>query len=136
MQHHAKSGLFLIEMIISIAFFSVASAACINLFVSAHLQSVATRESNMAVMTAQSAAESFKSANAVPEDIAEILGVTVDDDNIVKVFYDSNWSKVDYKSKYMVEMKIDSTVVPASAVIEVFESDKSIHSIEVKKYVS
>ena len=53
----SKSSLFLIELIISILFFSLASAACIQLFVKAHLLDKKTQETNQIVMWSQNLAE-------------------------------------------------------------------------------
>ncbi len=53
----SKSNLFLLELIISILFFSIASAACIQLFVKAHLLDDKTKEQNFAVTWSQNLAE-------------------------------------------------------------------------------
>lgn len=53
----SKSSLFLIELIISILFFSLASAACIQLFVKAHLLDEKTQEYNQIVMWSQNLSE-------------------------------------------------------------------------------
>lgn len=53
----SKSNLFLLELIISILFFSIASAACIQLFVKAHLLDNKTKEQNLAVTWSQNLAE-------------------------------------------------------------------------------
>lgn len=53
----SKSSLFLIELITAILFFSLASAACIQLFVKAHLLDVKTQESNQIIMWSQNLAE-------------------------------------------------------------------------------
>lgn len=53
----SKSGLFLIELIISILFFSLASVACIQLFVKAHLLDTKTQETNQIVIWSQNLSE-------------------------------------------------------------------------------
>ena len=53
----SKSSLFLIELIISILFFSIASAACIQLFVKAHLTDEKTQETNQIVIWSQNLSE-------------------------------------------------------------------------------
>ena len=52
----SKSSLFLMELIISILFFSLASAACIQLFVKAHVLDIRTREQNETVIWSQNLA--------------------------------------------------------------------------------
>ncbi len=49
----SHSSLFLMELIISILFFSLAGAACIQLFVKAHVLGQNTREQNQAVIWSQ-----------------------------------------------------------------------------------
>lgn len=56
----SKSSLFLMELIISILFFSIASAVCIQLFVKAHLLNVRTQEQNQTVVWSQNLAELWR----------------------------------------------------------------------------
>lgn len=54
---HSKSSLFLMELIVSILFFSLASAICIQLFVRSHSISLETINLNNAITQAQNLAE-------------------------------------------------------------------------------
>ena len=56
---HSRSTLFLLELIIAIFFFSVASTVCIQLFAKSHLLSKQTINENHAVTQTQNLAESF-----------------------------------------------------------------------------
>lgn len=56
---HSKSSLFLMELIIALLFFSLASTVCIRLFVKAHSLSSQTVDMNHAVNYAQNMAETF-----------------------------------------------------------------------------
>lgn len=56
---HSKSALFLMELIIALLFFSLASTVCIRLFVNAHSLSAQTVDMNYAVNYAQNMAEAF-----------------------------------------------------------------------------
>lgn len=56
----SKSSLFLMELIISILFFSIASAVCIQLFVKAHLLNIRTQEQNQTVVWSQNLAELWR----------------------------------------------------------------------------
>lgn len=56
----SKAGLFLIELIIAIAFFAVASAICVQLFVKAYLISARSSDISVASGIAQNEAEAFK----------------------------------------------------------------------------
>lgn len=56
----SKSSLFLMELIISILFFSIASAVCIQLFVKAHVLNTRTQEQNQTVVWSQNLAELWR----------------------------------------------------------------------------
>lgn len=56
----SKSSLFLMELIISILFFSIASAVCIQLFVKAHVLNNRTQEQNQIVVWSQNLAELWR----------------------------------------------------------------------------
>ncbi len=56
---HSKSSLFLMELIIALLFFALASTVCIRLFVNAHTLSRQTVDINMALNYAQNMAEAF-----------------------------------------------------------------------------
>lgn len=58
-RNSSKSGLFLMELILGIMFFSVAAAICVKLFVSSHQLSEKSIYLNYAVTFSQSIAESF-----------------------------------------------------------------------------
>lgn len=56
---HSKTSLFLMELIIALLFFSLASTVCIRLFVNARSLSSQTVDTNHAVNYAQNMAEAF-----------------------------------------------------------------------------
>lgn len=59
----SKSGLFLMELILSILFFSLSSAVCVQLFVKSHLISQQSVDLNSAVEWCQNIAEAFYGTN-------------------------------------------------------------------------
>lgn len=59
----SKSGSFLMELILSILFFSVASAICIQLFAKAHLLDQKTGYQNQAVIWAENLASLWQAEN-------------------------------------------------------------------------
>lgn len=63
---HSRSSLFLMELIIAILFFSLASAVCIRLFVKSHLVSESTVNQNHAITHAQNMAEVWLSVDGSP----------------------------------------------------------------------
>lgn len=85
------SGLFLIEMIIAIGFFSLACAVCVQLFVKGHLMSVESNELSRSVIYAQNAAEAFKATDGDIQATAELLGAAAMGDRIILGF-DDEWN--------------------------------------------
>lgn len=69
-----KTGLFLMELIIAILFFSLAAAICIQLFVKSHMISGRSIALNHSILLAQNTAEIFYATNGDPEKMASLLG--------------------------------------------------------------
>jgi Tfp pilus assembly protein PilV len=145
MHNSAKSGLFLIEMIIAICFFALAAAVCTSLFVRAHLVSEETRQTNMAVLTAQSVVESFKAAGGTVKGAAETFSAHPNDDSgrgSFTLYYDKGWQQTagdDYD--YKVDVTIDESVSPRDIVVHVMDiagdgTQTLLYSLEAKTYIS
>ena len=62
-KNSSKSGIFLMELILSILSFSIAAAVCVKLFVTAHRLSDQSVNLNHAVAMAESIAEAFYGCN-------------------------------------------------------------------------
>ncbi len=62
-KNSSKSGIFLMELILSILFFSIAAAVCVKLFVTAHRLGDQSVNLNHAVSMAESIAEAFYGCN-------------------------------------------------------------------------
>lgn len=83
----SKSSLFLMELIIAILFFAMASAVCIQLFVKSHLLGNTTAEENHALLLCQNLSEIYlgvlpEHGDSTPEAIEEsIFSLTEDDES-------------------------------------------------------
>lgn len=86
-----RSSLFLLELMIAILFFSLASAVCVQIFVKAHTISRETQELNMAVEKISGYTEIF------------LAGQLVED---TEVYYDSKWKECGRKNA-AYEIKVD-----------------------------
>lgn len=69
---HSKVSLFLIELIIALFFFSLASTVCIRLFVKSHTLTKQTTDLNYAVTAAQNMAEAYLGCEG---DLDEIMSL-------------------------------------------------------------
>ena len=132
----SKSGLFLMELIIAIAFFAVSSAVCVQLFAMAHNLSSRSVGIQMAVMNAQSAAESFKSTGGDIDSMTSILQSSVVDDTLVLGF-DENWIRSSHDIRFVMVVEIDASTALATAVITVTDNmlDEELYSLTVLRYL-
>ena len=69
----SRTGLFLMELILSILFFSLAGAICIQLFVKSHVVSQNSVDLNHSVLRAQNMAEAFYGCDGNPAEIKELF---------------------------------------------------------------
>ena len=85
---HSKSSLFLIELIVSLCFFSLASVVCVRLFVYAHKVSTESRRETLAIQVSQNAAECFIAADGDEEEFRRLFAMTLpqDPDDITTEF--------------------------------------------------
>ena len=119
-----KSSLFLIELILAITFFSLASAICLQLFVKSHLLSQETTQLNIGINLASSAAEIFHQSYG--------------DINSYTEFYDENGVSCQKSDAvYTVTLTKKETPELVSAVIEVLlsEDNSSVYKLPVQVHV-
>jgi len=92
---HSKSALVLMELIIVILFFSLASAVCIQLFSKAHLLSEKTVNENHAVIHAQNLAECFLATEGDSAQIKSIFDSSLEDtpEDTVILLFNADWQK-------------------------------------------
>ena len=133
-----KSGLFLIELIIMILFFAIASAICVRLFVHAHLTAKASTDLSQAVFISQSAAETIKGTDASSEKLSELLGA-VPSENGYSVFYDKNWQRMasSQDCSYRMDITLKKTENILTAALVVIDTEKNtdapIYDLTVNK---
>ncbi len=85
----SKSSLFLMELIMSILFFSLAAAVCVQLFVQSHTLSKSSVELNHAVVECESLAELIYGTDGNPT----LDGLSVWDGDTITYSYDKDFNK-------------------------------------------
>lgn len=133
-----KSGLFLIELIIAILFFSLASAICIQLFIKAHFVSSNSEDLSMALNQSQSVAEYFKASNGTSAELVNMLdGELGEKPNEIILNYDKNWNTAVTNPVYQLSISLDekNPVTATISVTKVSDKDNIIYSLETKKYI-
>lgn len=117
-QKASRSSLFLLELIIAIAFFSVASAFCVQFFVKSHQIEQQSYDLNHAVNAATSVAEQFRSTDMKP---------TV-------LYYNKDWVICDSNEAiYSLEMDIESSNSLLNAQITVKANNSILYELNVLK---
>ncbi len=135
-QKTSKSGLFLLELIIGILFFSFASAICMQIFVKAHLVSTKSSDLTAAMTKVQSAAEAFKSLGGNESDLAELLNAQ-QNGGLLTVSYDNEWNPASSgQSAYRMTIQISEQGSVCDSQIRMFKGveEQPIYELDVKKY--
>ena len=83
----SKTGLFLMELIIAILFFSISGAICVQLFVQSHITSKNSVELNHSVEWCQNVAEAFYGCNGNTEEMILLFENSHVDPQNARCFY-------------------------------------------------
>ena len=139
-----RSSLFLLELIIAILFFCLASAVCVRFFVRSHVMEQETTELNLAVDQAVSAAEILRSG----QDIVACLEdhypdiVSFEDEKYhttyYTIYYDQEWNPCRKDgSIYRLSLAYKEENGFAAGDISVFANRQNdpIYTLEVEKYL-
>ena len=115
-----RSSLFLLELMIAILFFCLASAVCVQIFVKAHTISRETEELNMVLEKVSGYTELFL-ADALTED--------------QKIYYDEDWQECkEDAASYMIAIQVepDGKLLHGTFTAQ-YLSGKEIYSTETER---
>lgn len=134
----SRSGLLLMEIIIAILFFSLASAICLQLFVKAHNLGQDTRELDMAVRQASSAADVLSQSGRPLEMLEELYPDADIGDPQSYIYFDQSFQPCGSEgSRYTLDISAASndgqTSVYTIAVCD-NETGSEIYGLEVMAY--
>lgn len=105
-----RSNLFLLELILAILFFSLASAVCMQLFAKARTLSTQASLQNHALVEAKNACALFQSREGSLEKLQEDYSCSVLTDSSLTVYYDEDWELCSQEdSVYTMEIQRKST---------------------------
>ena len=118
-----RSSLFLLELMIAILFFCLASAVCVQIFVKAHTTSRETQELNTALEKVSGYTELFL-ADALTED--------------TEVFYDADWqecSKDEASYEIVIRVEPDGKLLHGTFTVQRLsgEQPEEIYSVETDR---
>lgn len=140
---HSRSSLFLMEMILAILFFSLASAVCIQLFAKSHTLGKLTINQNHALIQTQNLAEGFLAAEGDLEKISSLFPLSDFDanDNSITLYFDDNWSPVEvgnavYQAVLMESFfEQDGFISADISVTECNQNKTILYSLQVKQHI-
>lgn len=145
MRKNSSSSLFLMELIIAILFFSLASTVCIQLFVKAHLLTEESVNLNQSILWTQNLAEGFLNSNGDLAGMKELFDEKSElGEDHISLCFDSDWNPVAAgtdSARYEVKLQLtatDTSLVTAQIVstdLKQTAETEPIYSLKVDKFV-
>lgn len=137
-----SSSLFLLELILAILFFSIASAVCVQFFVKSHLLSQESRELEVSANEVSSVAElinaSSSKRSAIDLICSEYPDTETSDTDEVSVYYDEDFSHSAQKDA-VYTLKIAFTqeayMLNARMSIQKLKDGKEIYSLDISHHL-
>ena len=144
-RHNNISSLFLLELILAVLFFSVASALCIQIFTKAHLMSQDARDLNFAVNEVSSMAEQISAGTlhsdtaASSDDTASDPSTQMPDESLqdAAAYYDSGYAsceKADAVYVLTVHYEPENTLLKAHISMDTIADNRNIYTLDVTKH--
>lgn len=132
----SKSALFLMELILAIFFFSLASAVCIQLFVKAHLIGASTTNKNHSILWAQNIAEVYTGTGADFNATVSALNATPVSDRSFCLYFDSDWNPASPESAaFIASVTTQSIDNMSTAKITLTDaSNDTIYQLSVSRH--
>lgn len=141
---HSRSSLFLMELILAILFFSIASAVCIQLFAKSHTLSKRTINQNNALIQTQNLAEGFLATDGNLENIADLFPMSALNpaDGSVTLYFDNNWKTVTKDSATFIAVlqktgsNSDDLITADISVTDCSNANDTLYSLQVQKHIA
>ncbi len=145
MRKNSSSSLFLMELIIAILFFSLASTVCIQLFVKAHLLTEKSVNINQSILWTQNLAEGFLNSNGDLAGMKELFDEKSElGEEHISLYFDNDWNPVvagTDSARYEVKLQLtgtDTSLVTAQIIstdLKQTTETEPIYSLTVDKFV-
>ncbi len=134
-----RSDLFLLELILAIFFFTLASAVCIRLFVQARTLALESHKEDQALICAKNIAALFEAREGSLLDIAEKFPQSRIADSRLEIYYDEDWEPCqDNKSSYLLTLVISGSSYEEHLLkgeIQVSEGQNPLCTFDVSCYI-
>lgn len=135
----SKSSLFLMEILVSILLFSIASAVCVQVFVKASQLNKSSRELEQSLRIAQNFAEIMRSSRAPAETLQSLYPDAKMNHSEISVFFDQSFvpcPKESTNALYCAFLTFQETanLHHMQIRIENIQTGQEIYSLKVSKY--
>ncbi|MDO4176124.1 MAG: hypothetical protein Q4D99_01435 [Bacillota bacterium] len=139
-----SSSLFLLELIIAILFFSIASAVCVQFFVKSHSMSQESQDMNFAVSECSSIAEIVQTSDSQKDAVTEVRNLYPDakiteSEGLVtcSIYFDRNFNPCDSFDEdfsYYIEadFESDGSMITCDLISTPANNENAIYELEVK----
>lgn len=134
----SKTSLFLMELIITILFFSLASTVCIQLFVKAHLLGEETIIQNHSIVIAQNIAESFYQFDGDIDSMRSLLGGTSTQENSFSLYTDTEWNSCEKAEAAFIttfSLTKEETMIYGEILIQNVENASEVYSLSLASHI-
>lgn len=137
------SSLFLLELVLSILFFAVASAVCVQLFVRSHVISVNARELNRSALEVSSIAELTSASpdlNTLRDTLLTLYPQAEQrSDSEIHIYYNSTFDPIaKNEATYTLIIQLSQEGHTLSAALDMQEpqKDRSIYALDVVHHLA
>ena len=133
-QDNSRTSLFLMELIIVIMFFALASAICLRLFVGAHLLAERDKNLNNAIIWSQNLSESFYCNGRIHQmlNLYPNAFIALNDNETegsIVLFFDKDWKQIDNSLEVA---SYEAVIVVKKDTAQNVYSDVNKYGVELK----
>lgn len=135
---NSRASLFLMELMISILFFSLSSAVCIQLFVKAHTINTDTENKSNATLIAQDISELFHHVDGDQEQLLSYYSKYESSANEIKLYFtENNNSCAKESARYIATLSFEPNGAYRILTIEITAvgNEDILYSSTLKKYI-
>ena len=135
---NSRASLFLMELMISILFFSLSSAVCIQLFVKAHTINGTTEDKSNATLIAQDISEYFHHANGNKEKFLSYFTEYEETEEGVLIYFTQNSNCCSSSNAYYTATLLfseDNSYNLLSFRITCVNNTDTLYAAELKKHI-
>ena len=133
---HSKAGLFLMEIMLNILFFSILVTICLQLFFKAHNLSESTTTQHRAVTTCCSIAEIYQSAGEGEDAILSVYSDGIYEKDQITLYFDEEFiSCTENEAAYRATITLGDSLLH-TALIEFYKIDSTemLYTLSVSSY--